>query len=145
VPRLCRMWRLNICRTNKWLKRQENTASPEAECLKVETTETGTYISSTWKSSIAVQRKCNVSVMQHHYWMGGWNFNFTLEWCSNDTEEQVHFIVNVFTLQEVTMTLWGKVDEVPVFLYMSSTYTIYNVDAKTVVLKYQAVKRYKWL
>jgi hypothetical protein len=53
--------------------------------------------------------------------------------CTNDVEEQVFFTVKVFTLQNVTITLLGNANEMGVYFYMPTNYTINDVNAKSVV------------
>jgi hypothetical protein len=42
---------------------------------------------------------------------------------TNGIEEQFSFTAYVFTLQEVTITLWGNADEMPLYFNMPSNYT----------------------
>jgi outer membrane lipoprotein-sorting protein len=58
----------------------------------------------------------------------------------NDAEKQVSFTARDFTLQEVTITLQGNVDETSVYFNITSNYTITDVRTKSAV-KEQAMKR----
>jgi hypothetical protein len=53
---------------------------------------------------------------------------------TNDVEEQVLFIVKVFTLQGVAIALQDNVSEMTVYFNMSSHYIINEVNAKSVVV-----------
>jgi hypothetical protein len=54
--------------------------------------------------------------------------------CTNDVKEQVFFMVKVFTLQKVPITLGGNANEMIVYFNMPFNYIINDVSVKSVVI-----------
>jgi hypothetical protein len=54
---------------------------------------------------------------------------------TNVVEQQVFFTAENFILHEVTITLWGNEEEMPVYFNSLSNYTTENAGAKSVVTK----------
>jgi hypothetical protein len=54
---------------------------------------------------------------------------------TNDVEQQVFFTAENFILHEVTITVWGNDEEMPVHFSLLSNYTTDDADAKSVVTK----------
>jgi hypothetical protein len=49
--------------------------------------------------------------------------------CTYDAKEHVFFTAKVFTLQELTITLWGYASEMAVYFKMQFNYTPDDADA----------------
>jgi hypothetical protein len=60
--------------------------------------------------------------------------------CTNDVVLQIFFTANNFTLQDVTITLQGNDNEMPVYCNMPSSYTIDDAGVNSVVIKESGIE-----